>query len=198
MDLTLKKEVDIVKGETLEISRRDIESIEVVGQEKLKSELEAFKTDEKILKDLGLEASDINVEALKNLKRFEIPISKENIEKFVAIKETLESLKENLNFESIAKLEKAGYDIDSMSIWEVKSAVEKVLISEIDMNLEILKSQAKKELSYDEARKIAKEIYNVDMGKDILDTIKALFKMDIPITRSNIDNIHDVFQRCII
>ena len=54
-----------------------------------------------------------------------------------------------------------------MSIWEVKSAVEKVLISEIDMNLEILKSQAKKELSYDEARKIAKEIYNVDMGKDI-------------------------------
>jgi len=116
MDLTLKKEVDIVKGETLEISRRDIESIEVVGQEKLKSELEAFKTDEKILKDLGLEASDMNVEALKNLKRFEIPISKENIEKFVAIKETLESLKENLNFESIAKLEKAGYDIDSMSI----------------------------------------------------------------------------------
>ncbi|WP_313568993.1 DUF6240 domain-containing protein [Acetoanaerobium noterae] len=195
MDLKLKKEVDIVKGETLEISRRDIESIEVVGQEKLKSELEAFKTDEKILKDLGLEASDINVEALKNLKRFEIHISKENIEKFVAIKETLESLKENLNFESIAKLEKAGYDIDSMSIWEVKSVVEKVLISEIDMNLEILKSQAKKELSYDEARKIAKEIYNVDMGKDILDTIKALFKMDIPITKSNIDNIHDVFSK---
>ena len=159
MDLKLKKEVAIVKGETLEISRRDIESIEVVGQEKLQSELEAFKTDEKILKDLGLEASDMNVEALKNLKRFEIPISKENIEKFVAIKETLESLKENLNFESIAKLEKAGYDIDSMSIWEVKSAVEKVLISEIDMNLEILKSQAKKELSYDEARKIAKEIF---------------------------------------
>ena len=44
-------------------------------------------------------------------------------------------------------LEKAGYDIDSMSIWEVKSAVEKVLISENDMILKILKSQAKKELT---------------------------------------------------
>ena len=112
----------------------------------------------------------MNVEALKNLKRFEIPISKENIEKFVAIKETLESLKENLNFESIAKLEKAGYDIDSMSIWEVKSAVEKVLISEIDMNLEILKSQAKKELSYDEARKILEQAKEADLQAHTVQT----------------------------
>ena len=45
MDLVLKKDIDIVKGQLLEISRRDIESIKIVGEDKIAQEQEEVKTD---------------------------------------------------------------------------------------------------------------------------------------------------------
>ena len=123
MDLVLKKEVEISKGQVLEIKRRDIESLKVVSQDKITEEKEEEVTDEAKLKDLGLKTTDENKDAIKNLKRFEIPITKENIERYVAVKKTMENLRANLTLDAIAKLQGAGYDLDNMSVWEIESAM---------------------------------------------------------------------------
>lgn len=196
MDLVLKKNIEIAKGQLLEINRRDIESIKVVGEDKLSKEKEETKTDEEQLKDIGLKVNDENKDAIKNVKRFEIPVTKENIEKYVAVKNAMNNLKSNLNIETIAKLQSAGYDIDSMSVWEMASAINDISKkSESSPENEIFKTYAAKEMSYDEARKLAKEIYKMDMGKDILDSIRSLSKLGIEINKTNIDNIHDVFSK---
>ena len=196
MDLVLKKEVEISKGQVLEIKRRDIESLKVVSQDKITEEKEEEVTDEAKLKDLGLKTTDENKDAIKNLKRFEIPITKENIEKYVAVKKTMENLRANLTLDAIAKLQGAGYDLDNMSVWEIESAMNDISKNDTtSLETEVFKAYMSKDMSYDEARKLAKEIYGVDMGKDVLDSIRALSKMGIEINKSNIDNIHDVFSK---
>lgn len=196
MDLVLKKDIDIVKGQLLEISRRDIESIKIVGEDKIAQEQEEVKTDEQKLKDIGLKQNDENKDAVKNLKRFEIPLTKENVEKYIAVKNTIENLKTNLNLDAIAKLKSQGYDIENMSVWEVEAAVNDISKkSDSSSENEILKTFLAKDISYDEARKIAKEIYGAEMGKDVLDSIKSLKKMGIEISKTNIDNIHDIFSK---
>ena len=196
MDLVLKKEVEISKGQVLEIKRRDIESLKVVSQDKITEEKEEEVTDEAKLKDLGLKTTDENKDAIKNLKRFEIPITKENIERYVAVKKTMENLRANLTLDAIAKLQGAGYDLDNMSVWEIESAMNDISKNDTtSLETEVFKAYMSKDMSYDEARKLAKEIYGVDMGKDVLDSIRALSKMGIEINKSNIDNIHDVFSK---
>ena len=196
MDLVLKKEVEISKGQLLEIKRRDIESLKVVSENKITEEKEEEVTDEAKLKDLGLKTTDENKDAIKNLKRFEIPITKENIERYVAVKKTMENLRANLTLDAIAKLQGAGYDLDNMSVWEIESAMNDISKNDTtSLETEVFKAYISKDMSYDEARKLAKEIYGVDMGKDVLDSIRALSKMGIEINKSNIDNIHDVFSK---
>ena len=175
MDLVLKKEVEISKGQVLEIKRRDIESLKVVSQDKITEEKEEEVTDEAKLKDLGLKTTDENKDAIKNLKRFEIPITKENIERYVAVKKTMENLRANLTLDAIAKLQGAGYDLDNMSVWEIESAMNDISKNDTtSLETEVFKAYMSKDMSYDEARKLAKEIYGVDMGKDVLDSIRAL------------------------
>ena len=196
MDLVLKKEVEISKGQVLEIKRRDIESLKVVSEDKITEEKEEEVTDEAKLKDLGLKTTDENKDAIKNLKRFEIPITKENIERYVAVKKTMENLRANLTLDAIAKLQGVGYDLDNMSVWEIESAMNDISKNDTtSLETEVFKAYMSKDMSYDEARKLAKEIYGVDMGKDVLDSIRALSKMGIEINKSNIDNIHDVFSK---
>ena len=123
-------------------------------------------------------------------------LTKENIERYVAVKKTMENLRANLTLDAIAKLQGAGYDLDNMSVWEIESAMNDISKNDTtSLETEVFKAYMSKDMSYDEARKLAKEIYGVDMGKDVLDSIRALSKMGIEINKSNIDNIHDVFSK---
>ncbi len=196
MDLVLKKDVQVFKGQVLEIKRKDIESLKIVSEDKIKEEKKEEKTDEEKLKDLGLKADDENKDAVKNLKRFELPVTKENIERYASVKKAIENLRLNLNLEVIAKLQTAGYDPENMSVWEIETAMNDIAKNPATATeSQIFKAFISKDISYDEARKIAKEIYGTDMGKDILDSIRALSKIGVQINKANIDNIHDVFSK---
>ena len=95
---------------------------------------------------------------------------KENIEKYVAVKKTMENLRANLTLDAIAKLQGAGYDLDNMSVWEIESAMNDISKNDTtSLETEVFKAYMSKDMSYDEARKLAKEIYGVDIGDRLID-----------------------------
>ena len=194
LDISLKKDMEVKEGETLVISKREIESMKVVNSETLKYESEEISNIEKALKGMGLEVNDANIKAIKALSSYDIPQTKENIEKLSATMLSLEKMKSYINPEVAATLIEQGIELDSISIFEIESMVKEIEnIKPREKN--IIEMIFSKELSDQEAKKIAKEIYGHEMGKDIQDAIKALHKLDIEINRENVDKIHDLFSK---
>ncbi|MBP2027746.1 hypothetical protein J2Z35_001544 [Acetoanaerobium pronyense] len=194
LDIIVKKDIDVKKGQTLLISRREIESMKVVTKEDEKKEEKDINESEEKLKEIGLKPTKENMKSLKAIKNYDIAPTKENIEKVSAAISSLEKMKDSLSPDIAAALVDKGYDIDSMSIFEIESKIKEL------QNIEprekgIIQSIFGKELSEEDAKKIAKEIYGMEMGKDIIDVIKSLHKLDIEITRENIDKIHDLFSK---
>ena len=52
-----------------------------------------------------------------------------------------------------------------------------------------------RELSYGEAKRIARDIYGRTMGKDIYDSIIALHREGLPITKENIDRVMEIMDK---
>lgn len=194
LDMILKKDIDLKKGQTLLISRREIESMKVVSKEDEKTEEKDKVEAKEKLNEMGLKSTDENIKALRVIKNYELPPTKENIEKISATMISLEKMKSSINPEMAANLAEKGMDLESISIFEIDSIIKELQnIEPREKNL--LQSIFQKELSDQQSKKLAKEIYGHEMGKDIQDVIKALHKLDIEINKDNVDRVHDIFSK---
>lgn len=191
-DLITKTDIDIKKGQTLEIKRSQLDMIKKVDDEKLDEEKVEKEKEEKELQELDLKPTKENLDAIESLKKYGIPVTKENVKKFALIKSSIKDIKDGLNFENISQLLLSGTDLSNLSVSDVSSMVKKLDQSKA---VSLKGFQKYKAMSYDQARKKAKEIYGSQMGKDIQDIIIAIDKNGGDITKENIDQIHDVFSK---
>lgn len=194
-DMVTKKNLNIRQGTMLSIKKSEIETITKISDKQLEEEKQREKEEVEELKNLDLKASSENIDALKNLKNNEIPLTKENILKFATIKSELLNINTNIDLNSLAKLVNLGFDVENMSIYDLRNAIKNSNKTDFDKNLTVLNFKTDKEIDYDEARQIANEIYGSNMGKDIYDIIISLKKNDIDINKENIDYIHEMFSK---
>ena len=145
------------------------------------------------IKKLGLEDTEEVENAIVNLMDNGIPISKENIESFLATKGYLANIVENLDFDTCIKLMERNIDIEKASLQQLVEALEGIKIEEKNLLRELFNFN--RSLSFKEAERLAEEIYHRKMGKDVYDAIIALHKHNIPINKDNIERILEAINK---
>ncbi|MZQ75196.1 MAG: hypothetical protein GT589_03445 [Peptoclostridium sp.] len=147
----------------------------------------------KILRTLGMDANDENVNAAKKLQSHEVRLTRENVQSFLIAKNSMEEISASLDYENVIRLSKMGLDIENESLQKIALSLGE--LEEEKEGLSILKMFGKKELSTEQAEEIANKVYGSSMGKDITDIIKSLHKAGESITKKNIEKINDVFYK---
>ena len=123
-----------------------------------------------------------------------IPITKGNVDSYIKSKEYLNKIIEGIDTNSFVKLVDRGVDLEGESLQKIAQALEAIKGEKSAFSLRrFLRLQ--KDLTYKEAEAISKEIYGQKMGKDVYDTIIALHKEKIPITRENIDKTIEIMSK---
>ncbi|KDR94362.1 hypothetical protein SAMN02745945_02373 [Peptoclostridium litorale DSM 5388] len=194
LEAQVKEEIDSSVGEVVLIDRKNI----------VKSKLTSKKEDTRvengeklfyfeILKKHGIEASEYNLNAAKELNVNGVDLTRENIQSYAAGKVYLDEIAASLDYDSAIKLAKMDVDIENASLQEIAISLEE--LKEEKEGFSILKMFGKKEITTEKAESIAKRIYGSSMGKDITDIIKSLHKRNVNITKKNIEKINDVFYK---
>lgn len=187
--LKLKEDISSQLGDMVKINKENIVSMQV--EEKKKEE---FKPKEDIIKRLDLEDDEETKSAIEHLSKNKIPITKENIESFSMSNKYLKQIIQNIDFDSCVKLVDMKIDLEEDSLQKIANALSDVKEKDGNLSLkELLKLDRK--LNYKEAEEIAKDIYGRTMGRDIYDSIIALHKEKLPITKENIDRIMEVMDK---
>src|SRR5699024_2509632 len=96
--------------------------------------------------------------------------------------------------DSCVKLLDMDIDIKEDSLQKIAKALAQVKKDDEDVSLKELLNLGRK-LSYNEAEEIAKKIYGRKMGRDIYDSIIALHKEKLSITKENIEKIMEVMDK---
>lgn len=197
VDVVLKKELENVELNTeIKIPRELIRRTRIDREaevDKITSEEEQMF--ESILKSQNIEANEENIKIAKLLDDSKLKITKDNVLDLKIAIESFEKIKNNIDYDVVEAMEKENIEVMEIPIIKLSKEVERIK-SEIDQGKDIEKiAKGKKEISWDEARSIAKKVYGAEMGKDILDIIKVLKREDVEITRNKIDEIHDVFSK---
>lgn len=196
MDILLKKDMDVKSGQTTVINRKDIESIKVVSKEQETEELKEEDKEKKQLQEKNVRDTPENREALKSLNRFGVDPTKENIEKLASLKQMLDNMKGYLSLDVIAELRSRGLNVDEMSLVDLDKVVKEIkALDREDLSRSISRKDLVSPISNKEAQAIAKELYGSEMGKDILDSIKALKRIGVEPTKDKVDELHDIFSK---
>ena len=194
LEIELREDVEIKKGETVLIDRRNIVKSKVINLEnELKVENGDLESYSDVLESLDIAINEENIKVMKRLDNYGIDMTKENFETYRLAKNSLEEISVSLDYESAIRLIEKDVDVENESIQKLSE-----LISELEEEKEgfnILNMFKKKELTTEDAEEIAKEIYGNKMGKDIIDIIKSLHKKKVNITKKNIEKINDVFYK---
>ena len=194
LDIELREDVSIKKGETVLIDRRNIVKSKVID---LKENIKIEKNDMDIysskLNELDIDVSEKNIKAIKKLDSFGIDITKDNVETYLIAKNSLSEISTLLDYDNTIKLIEMDVDIENESIQKLASMIEG--LEEEQEGFNILKMFKKKDITTEEAEGIAKKLYGSKMGKDIIDIIKSLHKKKVNITKKNIEKINDVFYK---
>lgn len=189
LELTLKKDIEIRKGESIAISKKDISDIKVMTEDNLTDEQLKNQQITDKLQDMNIKPSEPMIKAYKDLEKFEIPVTAENLEKYLAVSISLENLRGSLTPQNAASLTETGYDIDDMPVFEISR-----LLSENSF-ADIASDPSKKLMSDKQAAEISKELYGMDMGKDINDIIKSLDARGIVPTRELTDALSMLYSK---
>ncbi|MCF6466579.1 DUF6240 domain-containing protein [Clostridium sp. Cult2] len=189
--LRLKEEIQQEIGEKINIDKEKILSIKV--EEKNKEEVKPVNFKE-IIKRLGLEDSDETIKGIEYLIDNQISVTKDNLNTFFMSKKYLSVIIENIDFDSCIKLMDKGIDLKEDSLQKIAETLIEVKDGKNSLSFkELIKLNRK--LSYREAEIIAKEIYGRTMGKDVYDSILALYKERIPIDKENIERVMEVIDK---
>ena len=192
--LRLKEEMDAKIGETVKVDKEDIVSAKLEEKEELVQSEDKLRNKMDILKELGLEYTEENLRMIENLINSGIPISKDSVDSYIKSKECLSGIIENIDSSSFVKLMERGIDLEDENLQNLAEILETIKNEKDPFSLKrFLKLE--KDITYKEAEIIAKEIYGQKMGKDVYDTIIALDKEGLPITKENIDKTTEAMAK---
>ena len=190
--LRLKEEIGENIGKNITIKKENIISLKLEEKEE-RLEEQSLKVED-VIKALELEYTEANIKIIENLLSNGISLVKENIDSYIKSKEYINKVIEGIDTESFIKLMDRGIDIESENLQNVVEALEDVKNKKIPFSIKrFLKLE--KDLTYKEAEEVSKEIYGQRMGKDVYDTIIALHKEKLPITKENIDRTLEVMSK---
>lgn len=146
------------------------------------------------LKMYGIEETKEALDAVKTLEKFGVPTSKDAVETLMTAKKYFDMIKQDLDYDMAVKLLGKDVDLEHESIQKVAEKIEEIKAEdEVISLLKLL--NIKKEMTTKEAEQIAKHIYGSEMGKDITDIIKALYRVGAEITKKSVEVIYDVFYK---
>ena len=194
--LRLKQEIVGELGDNISIEKENIVSIRVEEKEEkeiVKDETEVRKVAD-ILMELGLEYTEENIRMIELLLKNGIMITKGNVDSYMKSKEYLNRIIEGIDVESYVKLMDRGIDLEEENLQKIAQELEEIKNQKIPFSIKRF-FKIEKDLTYKEAEEIAKEIYGQKMGKDVYDTIIALHKEKLQITRENIDRAIEVMSK---
>lgn len=189
--LRVKEEVIEKIGEDIKIDKTDIVSYSVEEKQQ-----EGQNTDninvEKALRELGLKYTSENVRMIEAMLKNGIKISMGNVDSYVKSKEHLKKVIEGIDIEKSIKLIEKGLNLEDDSLQKISEALESLEEDKLSFK-KFLKID--KNLSYKQAEDISKDLYGQKMGKDVYDSIIALNKEKVPITRENIEKTLDAMKK---
>ncbi|TCU79353.1 hypothetical protein EV204_101334 [Tissierella praeacuta] len=191
--LRLKEEIVSSLGDNITVEKENIISSKVEEEEEVKEENKVRKASD-IIRELGLEYTEENIRMIEFLLSSGIPITKGNVDSYIQSKEYLNKIIEGIDTNSFVKLSDRGIDLDGESLQKIAEALDDIKNENPSFSLRKL-LRLEKDLTYKDAEEIAKEIYGQKMGKDVYDTIIALNKEKLPITRENIDKTIEVISK---
>ena len=191
--IRLKEEMDAKVGDIVKIDKEDILASKIEEKNQVQSE-DKLRNKMDILKELGLEYTEENLRMIENLISSGIPITKDSVDSYIKSKECLSGIIENIDPNSLVKLMERGIDFQEENLQDLAQALETIRTEKDPFSLKrFLKLE--KDITYKEAEIISKEIYGQKMGKDVYDTIIALDKEGLPITRENIGKTTEVMAK---
>lgn len=199
LDITLNKPIDAEVGEDIVIDRRNVVESKLVKQtdEMADGEQTAQSAQNKydyILESLDIPINDESIEAVKSLENYGIDITKENILSFMLAKEQLSNIGEKLDYDIAVRLVEKDINFEKESLQKVLQEIQKLQGKKRPFSfLRFL--GIKKDMSTEEAEKIAYKIYGDKTGKDVTDIIKALDKAGLDTSKKNIEAIDNVFSK---
>lgn len=192
--LRLKGEITANLGENIKIEKENIVSAKVEEKEETIKEDGDLRKAADIIKELGLEYTEENIRMIEFLLSSGITITRENVDSYLKSKEYLNKIIEGIDPNSLVKILDRGIDLEGESLQKIAQTLEEVKNEKIPFSLKRF-LRLEKNLTYKEAEEIAREIYGQKMGKDVYDTIIALHKEKLPITRENIDKTIEVVSK---
>ncbi|NMA86959.1 MAG: hypothetical protein GX968_06510, partial [Tissierellia bacterium] len=198
IEIELKESIEADLGDELVINRRDIVKSRIlnedVDEENTGVKDGNIKGGSEILRKLNLPVNEDTEAALKALEDHGVDITKENIQNFIKSKMSLDKIVENLDYDTAIRLIKKDINLEEESIEKIANTVENS--KDTKESFSLLKFLGlKKEMTTEEAEKIAEKIYGNKMGKDITDIIKALDKAGIEINKKNIEDVNRIFDK---
>lgn len=189
--LKLKEEIQAKLGEKVNVKKENIVGI---NKEEVKEKKEKSINKEEVIKRLDLEDTDETRKAIEYLVDNDIPVTKENLDSFFMSKEYLEEIVDNMDYDSCIKLIDRDINLKEDSLQKIAESLLEVKGKRENLSLkERLKLD--RDLNPKEAEAISKEIYGRKMGKDVYDSIIALHKEDVPITKENIEKVMEVIDK---
>lgn len=192
--LRLKEEIVANLGDNIKIEKENIVTAKIEEKEEVVKEEQQVRKVEDIIRELGLEYTEENIRMVEFLLNSGITITKGNIDSYIKSKEYLDRIMEGIDTNSFVKLMDRGIDLEGESLQKIAQVLEDIKNEKAPFSLKRL-LRLEKDLTYEEAEEIAKEIYGQKMGKDVYDTIIALHKEKLPITRENIDKTIEVISK---
>ncbi|QEK11325.1 flagellar hook-length control protein FliK [Crassaminicella thermophila] len=193
VEAVLKDKIQERIGDKVSIDKSKIISMRIYDQLENAKPIKQDKYEE-MLKFYGVDLTEQSLEAVKALEKFNIPASKESIESLMVSRRYFDVIKEQLNHDMAIKLMEKNVDIEHESLQKVANAIEEIREEKESASPWNFFSR-NKEITTEEAEKIAKKVYGSPMGKDITDIIKALHKEGVSINKKNIERVYDIFYK---
>lgn len=192
--LRLKQEIVGELGDNITVEKENIVSAKVEEKEDIAMEEKSSRKVSDILMELGLEHTEKNIRMIEFLLKNGIKITKGNVDSYLKSREYLNKIIEELDPNSYIKLMNRGIDLEEENLQKIAEVLDEVKNEKTPLNIrKFLKID--RELTYKEAEEIAEKVYGQKMGKDVYDTIIALHKEKVPITKENIDKVMEVVSK---
>jgi hypothetical protein len=193
IEAVLKNQINERVGDHVSIDKSQIISMKIYDKLEEHKDLTTDQYGE-ILKGYGIDINKESLGAVMELEKFEVPFSKESIEKLIVSKQYLDVIHQGLNHDTAVKLLDQEMDIENDSLEKVANAIKEMKEEERHVSPWSFFSKREK-MTTEEAEKIAKSIYGSSMGKDVTDIIKALHREKAIMTKKNIERVYDLFYR---
>ncbi len=197
-DLRLNEEITEDVGDHVHIEKEKVMSgtvrKEAFGLEGAGEEGSGARDVRHILEELGLSYTVDNVKLIEWMMTAGIELTRDTVHSFIMSEKHLNRLQEELSVELIAKMTLRGMDVEHMSLQELSDSVSK-LKNETEKKSLSEWLGFERDLNYEEAEQVAKQLYGQKMGKDVYDAIIHLQHFNGELSKKNINRITDLLSK---